>query len=90
MFSVAHPGEHGSVPTRKPAPCPARTRFGKNVAELRRREGLTQEALAEAVGLSVRYIQSLEAGEYFPALPTLIRLRQHLCTAWDDLFAGCD
>ena len=77
------------VPTRKPAPCPSRTRFGKNVAGLRRREGMTQETLAEAVGLSVRYIQSLEAGEYFPALPTLIRLRQHLGTAWDDMFAGC-
>ena len=78
------------MPTRKPAPCPARTRFGKNVAGLRRRECVTQEALAEAVGLSVRYIQSLEAGEYFPALPTLIRLRLNLKASWDDLFADCE
>ena len=77
------------VPTRKPAPCPARTRFGQNVAGLRRREALTQETLAEAVELSVRYLQSLEAGEYFPALPTLVRLRQHLRASWDELFAGC-
>lgn len=78
------------VPARKPSPCPSRTRFGRNVAGLRRREGITQEALAEAVGLSVRYIQSLEAGEYFPALPTLIRLRLSLNASWGELFAGCD
>ena len=78
------------VPTRKPAPCPARTHFGANVAGLRHHRGMTQEALAEAVGLSVRYVQSLEAGEYFPSLPTLIRLRQHLGAAWDELFASCE
>ena len=77
------------VPTRKPAPCPARTRFGQNIAGLRGRHGMTQETFAEAVGLSVRYVQSLEAGEYFPALPTILRLRQHLNASWDDLFAGC-
>jgi DNA-binding XRE family transcriptional regulator len=78
------------VPTRKPSPCPSRSRFGKNVAKLRHREAMTQEALAEAVGLSVRYIQSLEAGEYFPALPTLMRVRQHLRASWDEVFAGCE
>ena len=77
------------VPTRKPAPCPARTCFGKNVAALRRRESMTQETLAEAVGLSARYVQSLEAGEYFPPLPTLVQLRQSLNASWDELFAGC-
>ena len=77
------------VPARKPSPCQSRSRFGQNIVGLRRREGMTQETLAEAVGLSVRYIQSLEAGEYFPALPTLIRLRLNLKTSWDDLFAGC-
>ena len=51
---------------------------------------MTQNALAKAVGLSVRYVQSLEAGEYFPALPALIRLRQHLRASWDELFAGCE
>ena len=78
------------VPTRKPPPCASRTRFGRNVAQLRRERALTQETLAEAVGLSVRYIQSLEAGEYFPALPTLVRLRQSLSASWDSLFAGCE
>ena len=78
------------VPIRKPPSCPSRTRFGKNVVRLRHRSGVTQEVLAEAAGLSVRYIQSLEAGEYFPALPTLIRLHHSLNASWEDLFAGCE
>ena len=77
------------VPTRKPSACPARSRFGKNVAQYRVAVGLTQERLAELVGLSVRYIQSVEAGEYFPTLPNLIRIRHSLKTSWDELFAGC-
>jgi len=37
--------------------------------------GLTQEQLAEKTGLSTRYWQSLEAGEYFPPLATLARVK---------------
>lgn len=78
------------MPSRKPETCPARKRLGRNTATLRKRRPLTQEELAEKVGLSTRYIQSLEAGEYFPSLPTLVRLRAALRCDWNDLFAGCD
>ena len=44
----------------------------------RARLGLSQEKLAEKVGVSTRYIQSVEAGEYFPSLPTLAALRAAL------------
>lgn len=57
---------------------------------LRVRRDLTQEALAEKVGVSARYIQNIEAGEYFPSLPTLVRLRAALRCDWNELFAGCD
>lgn len=78
----------GAVPSRKPSPCQIRRRFGANVAELRRRGGATQEALAERVGLSVRYLQSIEAGEYWPTLATLDRLRRALEAGWDELLPG--
>lgn len=78
------------MPARKPKSCPHRTRFGKNVALLRSGQKMTQEALAEKTGVSVRYVQSVEAGEYFPSLPTLIRLRAALRCGWDDLFDRCD
>jgi len=80
---------HGWVPSQKPAPCPLRAKFGKNVTRLRRAKSLTQEELAEKIGISVRYAQSLEAGEYFPALPTLVKLRKALGAQWDDLFRAC-
>lgn len=78
------------MPLQKPLPCPYRARFGKNVAQLRRLKGLTQERLAEQLGISVRYEQSVEAGEYFPALPNLVKLRAILGVSWDELLAGCE
>ena len=78
------------MPARKPDVCPLRKRFGRNVARLRSRRNLTQEELAEKVGVSARYIQNVEAGENFPSLPTLVRLRVVLRCDWNELFAGCE
>lgn len=78
------------MPSKKPSPCPLRSRFGENVFRLRLDVGLTQEALAEATGVSARYIQSIEAGEYFPALPTLAKLKKALHTTWNKLLEGCE
>jgi len=89
VFGIRAYREHPEVPSQKPPPCPLRTQFGKNVLRLRRERGLTQEALAEKVGLSTRYTQSIEAGEYFPALPTLAKLREALGASWEELFRGC-
>jgi len=80
----------GVVPTRKPQYCRYRTQLGLNVAALRAQQDLTQEKLAEKTGVSARYIQSVEAGEYFPTLPKLVRLRTVLRCDWKDFFAGCD
>lgn len=77
------------MPSRKPEFCPHRRRLGKNIALWRARQGLTQERLAEKAGVSTRYIQNLEAGENFPSLPTLVRVRAALHCDWNELFAGC-
>ena len=77
------------MPKRKPESCLHRARLGKNVAALRARRKLTQEQLAEKVGVSARYIQSLEAGEYFPSLPTLVSLKLVLRCDWEEVFKGC-
>jgi transcriptional regulator with XRE-family HTH domain len=78
------------MPSRKAESCPHRKRLGENVAALRARRNLTQEELAEKVDVSSRYVQSVEAGEYFPSLPTLVCLRGVLKCDWNELFAGCD
>ena len=52
------------------------------MAALRARRDLTQEKLAEKIGVSARYIQNVEAGEYFPSPPTPVRLRAVPARAW--------
>jgi transcriptional regulator with XRE-family HTH domain len=78
------------VPFQKPKPCPHRTKFGGNIAFLREGRKLTQEQLAEKIGVSARYVQSLEAGEYFPSLPKLVKLKSILRCGWAEIFEGCE
>jgi transcriptional regulator with XRE-family HTH domain len=53
---------------------PASRRFGRTVADLRTRRGLTQEALAARTQLSRGYLAQLEIG--YHANPTLTTLRR--------------
>ncbi len=77
------------MPARKPKHCPLRARFGKNIARLRTRLDLTQHRVAEKTGLSLRYIQSVEAGEYHPPVKTLAKLKMALRCQWNDFYFGC-
>jgi len=60
-------------------------RFAKALATERRKAGLTQEALAEQAGVSVRYIQRIESGDRLPDLPIADALRKALRLEWNDL-----
>ena len=83
-------GNDGPMPSQKPAPCSIRGRFGANAAQLRIGRRLTQEQMAEKVGLSTRYWQSVEAGEYCPPIATIVRVKKALKCTWDGLFKGCE
>ena len=48
--------------------------FGKRVAELRRKRGLTQEQLAAKTGTKKSYISRIENGKGNIQLSTLIRI----------------
>jgi transcriptional regulator with XRE-family HTH domain len=78
------------MPSQKPKSCAHRAKLGLNILALRERRKLTQEQLAEKIGISVRYIQSLEAGEYFPSLPKLVKLKSALRSNWNEIFDGCE
>ena len=78
------------VPSQKPKSCFHRAKLGENIVALRGRRTLTQEQLAEKIGVSTRYIQSLEAGEYFPSLPKLVKLKLALRCGWAEIFDGCE
>jgi transcriptional regulator with XRE-family HTH domain len=47
-------------------------------------------AVGRKAGVSARYIQSLEAGEYFPSLPKLVKLKLVLRCGWAEIFNGCE
>jgi putative transcriptional regulator len=69
-----------------------RRRLGQRVAQVRRERGWTQEALAERLDVSVRYLQAIEAGEENMTLDSLtqlaLRLDLSLAELVKDVFVG--
>lgn len=63
-------------------------RIGKRFKERREELGLTQEQLAEKLGLTVNYISTIERGASFPRCEKLILLLNGLETSADSIF--CD
>jgi transcriptional regulator with XRE-family HTH domain len=57
-----------------------RNQLGRTIAVHRRGRGLTQEQLAEAVGVSTEWVSQLERGVGLPSLDGLLRLAEALGT----------
>jgi putative transcriptional regulator len=56
------------------------------VRELRTERGLTQQQLAEAVGVSRQSINSIEQKRYVPSLPLALMFARVFACATDELF----
>lgn len=56
------------------------------IKELRARDGLTQEDLAEKVGVTRQTIISIERGEYVPSLLLGIKIATKLKISVEELF----
>lgn len=65
-----------------------RLRLGVNTATSRRKRGLSQEALAERLGCSVRYLQYVERGKANVTLDFLAALASVLEVEASALFVG--
>ena len=63
---------------------------GRTVNRLRNAAGLTQERLAERVGIDMRSLQRIEAGAWNMTVDYLERLRDALRCRWIDLIEGLD
>jgi transcriptional regulator with XRE-family HTH domain len=61
--------------------------FGERVQALRKRQGLTQEELAEAIEKSVDQISNIERGATSTRLDTALAIATALKVALPDLFA---
>jgi transcriptional regulator, cro/CI family len=60
--------------------------FGKNVANLRKERGLTQEELAEAIGLKKAAISKLEVGTTYPTFANLDKIAEFFKATPNQLF----
>lgn len=61
-------------------------RFGQHIRQLRKRIKITQEQLAEAVGVDVRTVQRWEAGENGPDFSNLEPIAKILGVPVEGLF----
>lgn len=59
--------------------------FGKKIAVLRNKKGLTQEQLAWKVEITVNYISKLERGLANPSYTILLKIKQGLGCSWEDI-----
>ena len=60
--------------------------FGQNVQKYRKYRNLTQEKLAELVGVDVTSISAVETGKYFPSADDLTKIVEVLQVNFSDLF----
>jgi transcriptional regulator with XRE-family HTH domain len=67
---------------------PEQQQFGRRLFALRRRKGLSQEALAELADLHRNYVGGIERGERNVGLRNIIRLAKALGVPPSALFRG--
>lgn len=60
--------------------------LGIRLYELRRKQNLTVEKLAEMIDVSSRFITQIESGERFGSIPTLIKIANALNVSLGSLF----
>lgn len=60
--------------------------FGARIRELRKARGLTQDQLADFLGVEQKYISLIEHGKSYPALDRLVRIAEVLQVTLPSLF----
>lgn len=61
-------------------------KFGKRVKELRKKQGLTQEKLAERAKMDYSYLNLIESGKKNPSLKRIGNLARALSVKLSELF----
>ena len=60
--------------------------LGARIKELRKRDGLSQDQLAEKVGIETKYLSRIEVGKRQPSLETLDNIADCLQVEMKELF----
>ena len=62
--------------------------IGKRIRDLRKEKGLTQEAFAEAIGMTVSAVSKMEIGNRVPSVDTFALLSEFFGVTLDYLVLG--
>lgn len=60
--------------------------LGKNIQKYRKLNKITQEKLAEMIGVEINSISSIETGKYFPSPENLVKIANALNVDISNLF----
>ena len=60
--------------------------IGSRIQEIRNKKGITLDQLSEKVGISSKYLSSIERGKENPTLNTILKLAQSLDVMPDEFF----
>lgn len=60
--------------------------LGKRIKEIRKKQNLTQEQLAEIIAIETASLSAIESGRHFPSLPTIEKIAIALHTEIKTLF----
>lgn len=60
--------------------------LGLRIKEFRERKNLTQEKLAEMVGIDPKHLSRIENGRNYPSVDTLEKLVDNLNVTFEDIF----
>ncbi len=61
--------------------------FGKKLRKIRRHKDLTQERLAELLGVSVEFVSNMERGVNAPSFETIEKIAEAFDLPFSELFA---
>jgi len=60
--------------------------IGSRIQEIRNKKGITQDQLSEKVGISSKYLSSIERGKENPTLNTILKMARSLDVMPDEFF----
>ena len=60
--------------------------IGSRIQEIRNKKGITQDQLSEKVGISSKYLSSIERGKENPTLNTILKMARSLDVKPDEFF----
>lgn len=66
----------------------AATTFGKNLRKLRKARNLTQEKLAEELGISTKHVGDLEKGKSFTSGEVMDSIARYFDVGFEELFVS--